>query len=450
MDSPSSLHSSFAPPFAMAQKPRTLVLCFDGTTNEFDKKNTNVVKFFSLLKKDRIKDQMCYYQAGIGTYFEPGIVQPLFRWGAKILDEAFAWYLPAHVMEGYKFLMQNYDVGDKVCIFGFSRGAYTARAIAGMLHKVGLLLQDNAEQVGFAYKLYASSSKSDIPLAAGFKATFSREVPIEFLGVWDTVASVGVIMTRTLPFVGTNTTVKTFRQALALDEHRALFRPNVYHRPSDVDQPLSLRVVNAIATAQSDTTTQTTHTGNDMEMDNVSTDSERFVTDVEEVWFSGCHSDIGGGAALDTAEYALANIPLRWMVCEVVKAQCGIIFNEAAAARWKIPITLDDLANGNGQPNGSGATTSEDPRDAMDVAQPLNDQLKKNPLWWILEIFPTEWYWQNAQNKWVSRWSIHLGRGRVLPENPKFHQSVKIRMDDQALQYTPRARFTKGTETFVL
>jgi uncharacterized protein (DUF2235 family) len=76
------------------------------------------------------------YQPGIGTYFQPGAVQPLFQWGARMIDEAVAWYLDAHVRGGYTFLMQNYRPGDKICIFGFSRGAYTARALAGMLHKV--------------------------------------------------------------------------------------------------------------------------------------------------------------------------------------------------------------------------------------------------------------------------------------------------------------------------
>lgn len=83
--------------------------------------NTNVVKFYSLLKKDEDNDeQLCYYQPGIGTYLNPGVVSPLFQWAAKILDEAVAWYLDAHVRGGYQFLMQNYCAGDKICIFGLS------------------------------------------------------------------------------------------------------------------------------------------------------------------------------------------------------------------------------------------------------------------------------------------------------------------------------------------
>jgi uncharacterized protein (DUF2235 family) len=95
-----------------------------------------------------------FLQPGVGTYFQPGVVSPIFGWAAQILDKAIAWYLYQHVLDGYKFLMQNYNVGDRVCLFGafvipsenqpftyiavagFSRGAYTARALAGMLHKV--------------------------------------------------------------------------------------------------------------------------------------------------------------------------------------------------------------------------------------------------------------------------------------------------------------------------
>lgn len=87
-------------------------------------------------------------------------------------------------MGGYRFLMQNYRAGDKITLFGFSRGAYTARALAGMLTKVGLLPRDNFENIPFAYKMFANTSKGNELEAAGFKQTFCRSVEIEFIGVW--------------------------------------------------------------------------------------------------------------------------------------------------------------------------------------------------------------------------------------------------------------------------
>lgn len=83
---------------------------------------------------------------------------------------------------------------------------------------MGLLSRDNPQQVPFAYKLYTRTDPEGVTLAAGFKQTFCTPVEIEFIGVWDTVASVGVISSPNLPFVESNSSVKTFRHALSLDE----------------------------------------------------------------------------------------------------------------------------------------------------------------------------------------------------------------------------------------
>ncbi|KAI0269948.1 hypothetical protein BC834DRAFT_578837 [Gloeopeniophorella convolvens] len=447
-------------------KRRTVVLCFDGTADEFSHMNTNVVKLFSLLKKDSIHDQICYYQAGIGMYYQPGVVSPLFRKVAQLADEATAWYLSQHVMDGYRFLMQNYNVGDKVCLFGFSRGAYIARALAGMLHKVGLLLKDNLEQVPFAYKLYKSREPLKVELANSFKKSFSREVPIEFVGVWDTVASVGIVLGRSLPFVDTNTTIKTFRQALSLDEDRARFRPSLWSHP-ERRQP---------AFKSSNGPKNDPHHQNGHSRSHGSAD-ERFITDVKEVWFAGCHSDVGGGSVPDRADHSLANIPLRWMVREIMLAQCGILFDSAALHRWKIPPMVDDLLKSpasEGGPitpvprqmtlhspttndaqdyetiNNSTMNLVEDSQlDAQDATQPIHDELKSTPVWWLLEIIPTSYMRHTVQGKWVHHWSIHFGRGRDVPPQPLFHDSVRIRMEDPKLKYKPKAKYAVGTETYV-
>ncbi|KAG9016007.1 hypothetical protein FRB90_003866 [Tulasnella sp. 427] len=217
-------------PRKMERQPKTLILCFDGTSNSFNDENTNVVRLFSALEKNEMDKQMCYYQPGIGTYVAPNSVwSPTWQGLAKILDAGLAWYLDAHIMGGYRFLMENYEQGDKICLFGFSRGAYTARCLAGMLNKVGLLPKSNEEQVSFAYKKYKDTTASGKIAAQGFKNAFSRSVDIEFVGVWDTVSSVG-FFSRHLPFTASNTIIKTFRHALALDEHRAKFKPNPWHR----------------------------------------------------------------------------------------------------------------------------------------------------------------------------------------------------------------------------
>ena len=120
--------------------------------------------------------------------------------------------------------MDSYREGDKICLFGFSRGAYTARCLAGMLHKVGLLPRNNTAQVAFAYQFYKDDSKEGWKMSADFKKTFCIDASVYFVGVFDCVASVGFVP-RKLPFSSTPTSrTGHFRHAMALDEHRSKFK----------------------------------------------------------------------------------------------------------------------------------------------------------------------------------------------------------------------------------
>ncbi|KAL0961461.1 hypothetical protein HGRIS_006406 [Hohenbuehelia grisea] len=461
----------------VTKKGRTLVLCFDGTSNEYDSDNTNVIKFFSLLKKDDFNEQLCYYQAGIGTFFNPGVVSPIFEWCAKILDQAIAWYLDHHVMDGYRFLMQNYRVGDKICVFGFSRGAYTARALAGMLYKVGLLPRDNQEQIPFAYKLYKREDKEGVQLSSGFKQTFCQDVKIEFVGVWDTVSSVGVIMGKTLPFTNSNTAIKTFRHALALDERRAKFRPNNYHYTAPTPQAAEADPQHASNAKGDPEASSPPGSGSGSDTDSSNKDKKNGLsifqrlspklkckgskgstrdsatlqaqpgdTNVLEVWFIGCHSDVGGGNVTDDVTSSVANIPLRWMVREVILSQCGIQFEVAALQRLAIPYVFPTLQlSSDGTVHKVG---NEQP--IADAMQPIHDALKSNPFWWLLEIIPLHYTWQDAQGVWHRTFSFNFGKGRdIRDEKPNFHSTVKVRMADASLKYKPRAKWTEGTEVYL-
>ncbi|KAK7022138.1 hypothetical protein R3P38DRAFT_3195528 [Favolaschia claudopus] len=383
---------------------RTLVVCFDGTMEEYDGDNTNAVKLFALLKKDDWREQLCYYQPGIGTYVTPGAVSPILEWGAKLLDSAFAIFLKDHVMEGYKFLMNNYHAGDRICIFGFSRGSYIARALAGMLHKVGLLPRDNTEQVPFAFKMYEKTSESGIQLAAGYKQTFCQNVEVEFLGVWETVASVGIIMCRSLPYTTGNASVKTFRHAVSLDEHRVRFEPYLLEPKAD---------------AQSG-----------------------YATDTLEVWFSGCHEDVGGGAVTNDTPHSLSDITLRWMVRQIVSSGCGIQFDPAALKRASISLTFDDSP--------TIISPEERPVDDADSSQPLHDNLAGFSKWKLLEIFPLTWTRQDVQGGRHTKFGLHLGRSRqIVDPKPNFHYTVKERMENPALKYKPKAKWVPGSEVYV-
>ncbi|KAH8114493.1 hypothetical protein DFH11DRAFT_1594792 [Phellopilus nigrolimitatus] len=462
-----------------ASQPKMLVLCFDGTANEFDEENTNVVKFFAMLRKDCDSEQLCYYQTGVGTYEAeaPGLLTPLTMWVAKILDEAFAFYLDAHVMGGYKFLMQNYHPGDKISIFGFSRGAYTARALAGMLTKIGLLPRGNIEQVTFAYKLYKRSDQEGITLAAGFKSTFCRSVIVDFLGVWETVASTGVIMSKNLPFTTNNKLIKTFRHALSLDERRAKFVPTFWHtttpkshgfpflRDSAVpltvaeqnrDPPRSdipLTEQNGIKKLKKKHNTWSIFAKGkeDLALNAEDEESESDTCDVKEVWFCGWHSDVGGGDVKNNVSSSLADIPLRWMIREVAASQCGIQFDAAMMARLNVHVCLPApiyfapaTSAVNGEDPGPQPSAKDATSDATDAQQPLHNELRAKPLWWILEVIPLPFTWQDAAGAWHERWEFHMGRGRYVNTSGPllFHETVKMRMADTA-------KYVKGKEEYV-
>ncbi|KAL4904046.1 hypothetical protein BDW74DRAFT_32001 [Aspergillus multicolor] len=149
--------------FGPVQKPEPvkLVVCFDGTGNTFSGTNadTNVVKLLSMLDRTHPK-QYHYYQTGIGTYTinETSVNKRWFwdKWSTvtKTIDQGYATTFDAHVIAGYRFLMQYYESGAKIYMFGFSRGAYTAKFLARMISTVGLLCKGNEEMVPFAYMLY--------------------------------------------------------------------------------------------------------------------------------------------------------------------------------------------------------------------------------------------------------------------------------------------------------
>ncbi|KAI5476095.1 hypothetical protein MNV49_000413 [Pseudohyphozyma bogoriensis] len=341
--------------------------------DQFDADNSNVVRLFATLKKDDPSKQMVYYQAGIGTYSGHNKVKGGI---SSLMDMAVGSGLGDHVRAGYKFLMQHYRSGDRICLLGFSRGAYTARSLAGFLHKCGLLSPGNDEQILFAYEMYKRNDDEGWRLANQFKKTFSTDVTIHFLGVWDTVASVGFFPRSTLPFSSsTNPSVKHFRHALALNEKRARFKANkwveelndlttcaavmektkaalagtdgaaraqaisdrmvsVYGPPtiSPFAQKRSEKLIASrnkirqsgqiageyVDHAEKTQVEEKTFSARQAQRD--------FITDVEEVWFAGAHCDVGGGAVPNKTRHHLARIPLRWMIRSLFHCDSGALF----------------------------------------------------------------------------------------------------------------------------
>ncbi|KAF5309618.1 hypothetical protein D9611_013957 [Ephemerocybe angulata] len=483
----STYQGSFVIP--TVHKSRTLVLCFDGTGDQFDADNSNIVGLFSMLAKGDPDNQMVYYQAGIGTYIGPR-ANPFLNRVSKILDEAIAWNLDTHIMDGYEFLMQNYRANDRICIFGFSRGAYTARCLAGMLHKVGLLPACNHQQVPFAYKMYKRPDEVGWKQSNAFKKAFSIDVDIEFLGVWDTVNSVGIIPRR-LPFSTSNNIVRNFRHAIALDERRAKFKANMWNRPvhgehllSITDQKAEKRAQKAAKAAEKSGKTKSPTNGKKKEDEHLHHFEDRYSsfrdtpTNVEEVWFAGCHCDVGGGSVTNETRHSLARITLRWMIREIFKREVGIIFQvEGLRALGMDPGSLYPVVLPRAaiippepqnyiervpkvQPNilehSLDDTSSEDDpyfkmteeeHELLDALSPKYDQLALKKTWWFGEIVPmTHRYQRSSNNEWEKTFKWNMGMGRVIPrqkiDGAKLHRSVKIRMEsafENGKKYVPKA-----------
>ena len=252
---------------------KNIIVCCDGTGNEFGKKeeNTNVIKLSQLVVKDNPTAQMCFYDPGVGTFSSYAALTWVGKKITKFFGLLFAYGITQNIEDAYTFLMDTYEDGDRVYIFGFSRGAFTARALAGMLHKCGLLKKNNKNLLRYATRMYRF--EKDEETYKSFKETFCRECKPHFIGVWDTVKSVGVLAPKKwskFPNSKLNPDVKFGRHAISIDEKRSMFRPNLWGTPSSLDQS------------------------------------------IEQVWFAGVHSDVGGSYA----QAGLANIALWWIVEE--------------------------------------------------------------------------------------------------------------------------------------
>jgi uncharacterized protein (DUF2235 family) len=262
---------------------KNIVICCDGTGNRFAEDNTNVVKLFGVLDLDDESRQVAYYHSGLGTNPAAAALTRLSQAWTRLLGLAFGYGIAADLRDCYEFLMNNYEEGDRVFLFGFSRGAFMVRALAGMLHMVGLLRKGNNHLVPFAVDLLKRSAPTAFPLAARFKATFPRECKPYFIGVWDTVSSVGWIYDPLrIPYTFRNPDLSIGRHAVSIDERRAFFRQNLWA---------------AAGPGQ----------------------------DIKQAWFAGVHSDVGGG--YPESESGLAKISLEWMIQEAVAA--GLLVKHA-------------------------------------------------------------------------------------------------------------------------
>lgn len=239
-----------------------------------------------------------------------------------------------------------------------------------------------ADYVLDAYQQVARTG--DFMIARRIKETLdTKRIPVHFMGCWDTVASVfapgvgplGLPGLLSLPYTRENSSVKTFRHALAIDERRRMYRANHWHEPQVYKS-------NPFTPKQEP-------------------------QDIKQLWFAGVHADIGGG--YPETESGPAKFPLQWMV------------DEAAAHGLKFrPQLYKRLVEGKNVKNSTRTYVAPDP------ASRLHTSL--NGLWWLLEVIPKKLKYR----EWPARrallgWYLPLGEPRLIPRDARIHPSVTDR-----------------------
>src|SRR5262245_1694502 len=134
---------------------KNIVLCLDGTGNQVSAKGkTNVLLMYGMLDLRDPKKQVAFYDPGVGTFSSSGAWSPPARLVSRLMGLAFGSGMKTNLAEAYTYLMQHYEPGDRIYVFGFSRGAYTARALCGLIRAVGLFKPGAENLVSYAIKSY--------------------------------------------------------------------------------------------------------------------------------------------------------------------------------------------------------------------------------------------------------------------------------------------------------
>lgn len=282
---------------------KRIVICFDGTWNtpadenlpEEEQVETNVRRFYESVHPtgaDGI-EQVKWYDRGVGT-----------QWFDRFAGGSTGAGLDLNILEGYKVLAENYQDNDEVYVLGFSRGAYTARSLVGMIRNCGLIKKRNLGfRTAMAYGIYRTREDSvDSVTARLFRSMFSREIKIKFVGVWDTVGALGVPLEFLSKFnmrlyefhdTGLSGIVNNAYQGIAIDENRKDYDVCLWD-PSDKPG-------------------QT----------------------IEQRWFIGAHCDVGGGYP----DRRLSDMALRWMQDRASELGLTLTPREVPETNYLGPLT---------------------------------------------------------------------------------------------------------------
>lgn len=364
--------------------PKDIVLLLDGTSNEISSNRSNILRLYGTLQKS--ENQLVYYDPGVGTFGAENNWSRAIRKAYEVWGIATGWGLDANVKEAYRFLVQNYEGGpnpDRIHIIGFSRGAYCARVLAGFLHAFGLMEERNLNLLFYAFRAYKRIDEDARPedyaeLGLHQRILQPHRPLIRFLGLFDTVSSV-IESGRFLPrlrkhgFTETNPSIQTVRHAVAIDERRTMFRPQLWPQ----DQPFDPSPETAGGSRPQD---------------------------AKEVWFTGVHGDVGGG--YPEARSALAKLPLKWMIDE--SRSTGLKYNSNVISSLVM-----------------GETPQYAKPDAL--AQVTNSMTFG---WRLLEYLPRKKP-SGSRRVSIAGFSIPQSEARNIPAGARLHHSVVERYKKQ-------------------
>lgn len=301
-------------------KSKNIVICSDGTGNwGGDAHPSNVYQLCDLLDLSDESTQIAAYDAGVGTdvdrsaieklkppkglYIVPDVLTPIpgVHWLQRQFGLLGGYGLEENLEQLYRYLANNYAKGDNIYLFGFSRGAFTVRVLAGMMSRFGIPKQEDMYLFDYMYeesKVHYEKIKNDEEREKkeqehiDFKRRHGRNCQVKFLGLWDTVKSYGYLFPQSRAHTRHNKDVLTVRHALSMDEQRKFFE-------------------------------QTNWGGLDKDPDDPTGECKDSIDwqNVKEVWFAGDHSDVGGGH--EDGHDGLAQISLQWMLKEAVNACPG-------------------------------------------------------------------------------------------------------------------------------
>jgi uncharacterized protein (DUF2235 family) len=299
---------------------KNIAIFADGTGNTVGKYKTNVLRLCRMADIRNRDRQLVIYDPGVGTRTTPAELKHEFprsgsistiedsverlllkRLAVWLLGLGFGYGTEQNIKQLYSELAKHYEPGDRVYLFGFSRGAFTVRALAGLIYRCGLVkCHRDEEKIEDAYRLYRNhfeQAKSSEELrrrkekVQEFREKYSHPCSIRFLGIFDTVKSVGYFSPRNLPHTRHNPIVQTVRHALSLHERRSFYAPTTW---GGLDGDTRPAVYVPACWGRSECSRQAVQW-----------------QDVKEVWFAGCHSDVGGGYPLEVS--SPADVSLRWM-----------------------------------------------------------------------------------------------------------------------------------------